>query len=277
MTATIAGGIVAPALLMFGLSRSDAATASLFLNLEAVFGALLAWFVFREATGRRVVSGFVAIFAGGVLLAWPSHGVIPGRSLGLFCIAGACLCWGVDNNVTRKISSGDSRVIAAIKGAVAGCTNTLLALAVGARLPAGQELVSAMALGFLGYGVSLVLFIVSLRRLGTARTGAYFSTAPFIGGALAVALYGQPLTATFWIAGGLMALGVWLHVTEQHEHEHLHEPLTHTHAHRHDAHHQHGHPKGSDATEPHTHEHRHVPVRHSHPHFPDIHHEHQHR
>jgi drug/metabolite transporter (DMT)-like permease len=261
---------------MFGLSRSDAATASLLLNLEAVFSALLAWFVFREATGPRIVWGFAAIFAGSVVLAWPSQIMIEGRSLGLLCIVGACLFWGIDNNVTRKISAGDSRVIAAIKGVVAGSTNTLLALSFGATSPAAQAVASALVLGFLGYGVSLVLFIVSLRHLGTARTGAYFSTAPLIGGALSVVLYGHTLTAAFYIAGALMALGVWLHVTEQHEHEHSHEAVNHTHAHRHDAHHQHGHSDSWDGAEPHTHEHRHVAISHSHPHFPDIHHEHRH-
>jgi drug/metabolite transporter (DMT)-like permease len=274
--ATGAGGVIAPALLMAGLTRADAATASLLLNLEAVFTAVLAWVVFREATSRRVVLGFFAIFVGGLLLAWPAQLASPGRSLGLLSVAAACLCWGLDNNLTRKISAADSRVIAGIKGLVAGSANTALALAFGAKLPALPYLLGTLLLGFLGYGVSLVLFIVALRNLGTARTGAYFSTAPFIGTALAVVLYGQPITAVFWLAAFLMGLGVWLHVTEQHEHGHLHEPLTHTHAHVHDAHHQHEHGDEWDGTEPHAHEHHHEPLRHSHQHFPDIHHRHGH-
>jgi drug/metabolite transporter (DMT)-like permease len=274
--ATIAGGVLAPALLMFGLSLSDAATASLLLNLEAVFSAALAWIIFREATSRRIVLGFLAIFAGGVLLAWPSHVMVPGRSLGLICVAAACLFWGIDNNVTRRISAGDSRIIAGIKGLVAGSTNTVLALVLGALLPTPARLAGTLVLGFLGYGVSLVLFIVSLRHLGTARTGAYFSTAPFIGSALSMLLYGQPITMAFYLAAALMAVGVWLHVTEHHEHEHSHEALSHTHAHRHDSHHQHEHGQAWDRIEPHTHEHHHPPLRHSHAHFPDIHHEHRH-
>src|SRR5437879_630296 len=237
--ATLAGGVVAPALLMVGLTRADAATASLLLNLEAVFTALLAWFVFREATSRRIVLGFVAIFVGGLLLAWPAQLASPGRSLGLLSVAAACLCWGLDNNFTRKISAADARVIAGIKGLVAGTANTVLALGLGAKLPALPYLAGTLVLGFFGYGVSLVLFIVALRHLGTARTGAYFATAPFIGTALAVLLYGQPITLAFWLAAVLMGLGVWLHVTEHHKHEHVHEPLTHTHAHVHDEHHQH--------------------------------------
>ena len=274
--AIVSGGVLAPALLMYGLRRSDAATASLLLNVEAIFSAALAWLVFREATSKRVVLGFFAIFVGGLLLAWPGRLSAPDRSLGLLCVAGACLCWGLDNNLTRKISAGDSRVIAAIKGLVAGGTNTILAVSIGAKMPALPQLFGTLALGFLGYGVSLVLFIVALRHLGTARTGAYFSTAPFIGTALAILLYGQPVTAMFYLAALLMAFGVWLHLTEHHEHEHVHESLKHTHSHRHDAHHEHQHSGPWDGAEPHTHEHDHVPLRHRHPHFPDIHHEHQH-
>jgi drug/metabolite transporter (DMT)-like permease len=274
--ATIAGGILAPALLMFGLSRSDAATVSLLLNLEAVFSAALAWFIFREATSRRIVLGFIAIFMGGCILAWPSHVIVPGRALSLLCVVAACLGWGIDNNVTRKISGGDSRFLAGIKGLVAGATNTILAISFGATFPAVPELAETLVLGFLGYGVSLVLFIVSLRHLGTARTGAYFSTAPFVGSAFAVILYGQPATVAFYLAAALMAAGIWLHITEHHEHEHLHESLTHTHAHEHDAHHQHDHVDEWDGTRPHTHEHHHAALHHTHPHFPDRHHEHRH-
>jgi drug/metabolite transporter (DMT)-like permease len=274
--ATVAGGIVAPVLLMVGLTRADAATASLLLNLESVFTAVLAWFVFREATSRRVVLGFVAIFLGGLLLAWPAQTVSPGRSEGLLAVAAACLCWGLDNNLTRRISAADSHVIAGIKGLVAGTTNTALAVALGANFPPLPYLAGTLALGFVGYGVSLVLFIVALRNLGTARTGAYFSTAPFIGTAIAVVLYGQPVTGAFWLAAALMGVGVWLHVTEHHEHAHVHEPLRHSHSHEHDEHHKHEHGEGWDATEPHVHEHHHEALRHYHPHFPDIHHQHRH-
>jgi drug/metabolite transporter (DMT)-like permease len=274
--ATICGGGIAPVLLMLGLTRSDAASASLLLNLEAILTALLAWFVFREATSRRIVIGFIAIAAGGLLLAWPSRltGIHP--SLGPLFIAGACLFWAVDNNVTRKISGADPRLIAAIKGLVAGATNTALAAVLGAKIPALPYLVGTLTLGFFGYGVSLVLFIVALRQLGTARTGAYFATAPFIGTAIAIALYGQPAGNAFWIAALLMIVGVWLHVTEHHEHEHMHEAITHAHSHVHDEHHQHSHGDDWDGAEPHTHEHHHAPLRHAHPHFPDIHHQHRH-
>jgi drug/metabolite transporter (DMT)-like permease len=274
--ATISGGIVAPALIMLGLARSDAATASLLLNAEAVFSALLAWLLFREATSRRVVLGFFAIFGGCALLSWPSRLVLGSTPLGPLYVVAACVCWGLDNNLTRNISTADSRVIAAIKGLCAGATNTALALAMGAALPAAPELAGALTLGFLGYGVSLVLFIVSLRQLGTARTGAYFATSPFIGTLLAVLLYRDPITAAFYLASALMAVGVWLHVTEQHTHKHEHGPMTHMHEHAHDAHHQHEHGPEIDPAEPHTHLHNHGFLRHRHAHFPDIHHGHRH-
>jgi len=271
------GGVLGPALLMLGLSRAHAAVASLLLNLEAAFTALIAWMLFHEATSPRVVLGFGVILAGSVALFWPT--TIGGQKdwTAMMAIAGACLCWGIDNNLTRRVSGGNAPAIAALKGLAAGITNVAAALVLQARLPDAALLASALVLGFLGYGLSLVLFIVALRNLGTARTSAYFATAPFIGGALAIVMYRDAMGWPFWIAAACMAAGVWLHLTEQHEHEHVHEPLLHTHAHWHDLHHQHEHPDGWDGMEPHVHEHYHAPIRHSHPHFPDLHHRHTHR
>jgi drug/metabolite transporter (DMT)-like permease len=276
--ATLAGGIVAPALLMTGLARADAAASSLLLNLEVVFTAAIAWVVFREPTSRRVVLGLLVIFVGGLVLVWPGR-LASGSAANLpalLAIVAACLCWAIDNNLTRRISASDPRIIAGIKGLVAGITNTALAFGLGATLPAVPKLLATIVLGFLGYGLSLVLFILALRQLGTARTSAYFATAPFIGAAVAVAFFGQPGEPAFWLAALCMGAGVWLHVTEHHEHDHVHEALTHTHSHTHDEHHQHEHGAGWDGAEPHTHEHQHEPVRHHHAHFPDIHHQHGH-
>ena len=274
--AIASGGVLGPILLMYGLSRTSAADASLLLNLEAVLTALLAWVAFRENAGRRIVLGMALIVAGGGVLAWPrgaaGHGDLPGA----LAVAGACLCWAVDNNLTRKVSASDPLFIAAIKGLTAGATNLALALALGATLPPPAVVAAAMGVGFVGYGVSLALFVVALRGLGAARTGAYFSTAPFVGSALAIVVLHEPVGAPFWVAAFLMAAGVWLHLTEHHEHEHVHDALTHTHAHRHDLHHQHSHAFTWDGHEPHTHEHRHEPLRHTHPHYPDVHHRHGH-
>lgn len=274
--ATLAGGIVAPVLLLMGLRSADAASASLLLNLELVFTASIAWLMFREATSRRVVSGLCVIFVGGLLLAWPPKGPSHGNLGALLMITGACLGWAVDNNLTRRISTADARLIAGIKGLAAGGTNIALAHWLGAVLPSVGSVAAALMLGFVGYGLSLVLFIVALRELGTARTSAYFAAAPFVGAGIAILWYGQPGGGLFWLAAACMAAGIWLHLTESHVHEHVHQALTHTHAHTHDAHHQHRHPPGMDLTEPHVHEHFHAPLHHSHPHFPDIHHRHEH-
>jgi hypothetical protein len=143
-------------------------------------------------------------------------------------------------------------------------------------MPGAIDVLLAGVVGFLGYGVSLALFVVALRHLGAARTGAYFSTAPFVGAVAAVVALGEPVTFQLLVAGALMALGVWLHLTEQHEHEHVHRPMTHTHPHVHDEHHQHQHSAGEPIEEPHTHAHDHQWLKHSHPHTPDMHHEHRH-
>ena len=274
--AIIAGGVVGPILLMYGLTQTSAADASLLLNLEAVLTALLAWIVFHENADRRIVLGMTLIVAGGLVLAWPAAGAGRTSVVGALSVTGACACWALDNNLTRKVSAGDPLFIAGTKGLVAGITNIALALALDARLPRAALSAAAMVVGFLGYGVSLVLFVLALRGLGSARTGAYFSTAPFVGAAIAIIAFGEPVSWPFWLAAALMAAVVWLHLTEVHEHEHAHELLTHTHTHRHDAHHQHEHAFEWDGREPHTNEHTHDPLVHRHPHYPDVHHRHEH-
>lgn len=270
------GGILGPAALMFGLVHTTGAAASLLLNLEAVLTAALAWLVFKENADARVVLGMVVIVAGGVLLSWPTEEIGATPWLGSLAIAAACLCWAIDNNLTRKVSASDALFIAGAKGLAAGATNTALALLFGVPLPSFLAGVSAMLLGLLGYGVSLVMFVLALRGLGSARTGAYFSTAPFIGATIALFGFGEAATWTFWAAAGLMGIGVWLHLTEHHHHEHEHGPVEHSHSHEHDQHHQHDHADCLNPSDRHSHAHRHAPLTHSHPHFPDIHHQHGH-
>lgn len=270
------GGVLGPIALMFGLTRTSGATASLMLNLESVLTALLAWVVFKENADRRIVLGMIVIVLGGCVLSWPQESTSTHDWTGPLAVAFACLCWAIDNNLTRKVSASDAVFIAGLKGLSAGVVNCALALAIGAQLPAISTLLPTLLVGFLGYGVSLVLFVLALRGLGSARTGAYFSTAPFLGAALSILMLGELVSWLFWLAAALMALGVWIHLTENHAHEHQHEPLVHSHRHTHDEHHQHEHDFEWDGTEPHNHLHHHAPIRHSHPHFPDIHHRHKH-
>jgi drug/metabolite transporter (DMT)-like permease len=269
------GGILGPVLLMAGLRATPGSTASLLLNLEGVFTALLAWFVFRENFDRRIAVGMLLIVAGGIALSWSPDATVQ-LPFGAFAIGGACLCWGIDNNLTQKVSGGDPLQVAAIKGAVSGCVNLLSAALIGARWPTLPVISLALVVGFLGYGVSLSLFVVALRHVGTARTGAYFSVAPFIGAAVSLPLLAEPVGPALLVAALLMAAGVWLHVTERHEHEHAHEPIAHSHRHVHDDHHQHVHSPGDSAEASHTHPHVHERMAHGHPHYPDLHHRHGH-
>jgi drug/metabolite transporter (DMT)-like permease len=269
------GGLIGPVLLMWGLARTSASAASLLLNSEGVFTALVAWFVFRENFDRRIALGMCLIVLGAAVLSWPSNGrresILPSLA-----IVAACFAWALDNNLTRKVALVDATTIAMLKGLVAGSVNLGLAVAAGASLPLPGPLAAAAVLGFMSYGVSLVLFVTALRALGTARTGAYFSTAPFAGAALSVLMLHEALTWRLSVAFVFMGAGVWLHFTEHHVHAHWHEVMDHDHEHDHDAHHRHEHDTPDAPATSHRHRHHHEPVSHSHEHYPDAHHRHRH-
>lgn len=277
--AIVAGGMIGPVLLMVGLIAMPASGASLLLNAEGVFTALLAWFAFKENVDRRIAVGMLAIVMGALLLSWPQQGIQFAGMWPALAVLGACMAWAIDNNLTRKVSLSDATFIAMSKGLVAGFTNLVLALLAHTAWPETGAVIGAVLLGFAGYGASLTLFVIALRHLGTARTGAYFSVAPFFGAALAILFLGEPITLPLLLAGSLMALGVCLHLTEQHEHEHDHALLEHTHEHTHgvdDEHHQHEHDEKIAPGTRHSHWHQHLPMTHSHRHYPDAHHQHLH-
>jgi drug/metabolite transporter (DMT)-like permease len=273
--AIVAGGVVAPVLLMSGLVTTLGSTASLLLNTEGVFTAFIAWLVFKENYDRRILIGMLAIIAGGIVLSVTSAPYfLP--SIGSLLIIGACLCWAIDNNLTRKISGADATLIASYKGLVAGAVNTGFAIIRGSHWPGLNDLFSSLTIGFLGYGISLVLYVLALRHIGAARTGAYFAAAPFIGAVVSVLTFREAITVQLIAAGVLMGIGLWLHMTEHHAHEHIHESVEHEHEHVHDEHHQHEHLPSDPLGEPHVHAHTHERLMHNHPHFPDQHHGHDH-
>jgi drug/metabolite transporter (DMT)-like permease len=273
--AIFCGGILGPILLLVGLQLTSASAASLLLVLEGVFSALIAWIAFREHFHIRIGIGMAAITLGAAVLAWQGEFSLE-TAYGPVLIVLACLSWAADNNFTRKVALSNPVQIAMIKGLVAGSVNLALCLLVGV-VSFEPILVAAGALiGFLSYGVGLVIFVYALRAIGSARTAAYYSVAPFIGALVAVVLLGEPVTWQLAIAALLMAFGVWLHLSEHHEHPHQHETLEHSHSHIHDMHHQHEHSAKDPAHEPHVHTHVHRPTRHTHPHFPDAHHTHEH-
>lgn len=275
LSAAIAcGGVAAPVLLLWGLSGIGATQASLLLSTEGVLTVMVSAVIFREHVDARIWMGAALMLLAGTLLSC-TPGSDTGISLHALAVVGACALWGADNNLTRPISGADPVAIAMLKGLAAGAANLLLAYGVGEAIPSAGFLVSAMALGSLAYGASLLLYILALRHLGSARAAAHFGAAPFIGAALSSLILGEPWTLALAVACGLMVLATCLILSERHTHAHQHEPMEHTHLHVHDTHHQHGHAP-EDGPEPHAHTHRHPALFHAHPHLPDLHHRHRH-
>jgi drug/metabolite transporter (DMT)-like permease len=272
--AVIAGGILAPTLLVLGIKYSAAFEVSLLLNLETVATTVLAVFLFHEHVGVRVWIGQSFIVAGAALvsLQGPSGALFSPSAL---FVLGACLLWGLDNNLTRGVENIGPSAIATMKGITAGLFNTALAFALGYAFPSIPVGGALLGIGFLSYGLSLVLFIQALRLLGSSRTGAYFAGGPFIGMLFAVALLNERPALHQWGGGILLGAGLWFLLREGHGHVHRHDPVAHAHPHVHDEHHRHGH-GGIEIAEPHEHTHEHEPLAHSHAHVPDTHHRHRH-
>jgi drug/metabolite transporter (DMT)-like permease len=271
----VAGGVVAPVLLLLGLERVSGVSGSLLLNLEGPFTILLGVIVFREHLPRLALIGAVVIFSGAVVL-----GMGPGGAradwVGILLIATACAAWSLDNNLTQALTVRDPRAIVRLKTGVAGTVNVTLAFVIGEHLPSASVVAAALALGAVSYGLSVYFDALALRHLGAAREAAVFAVAPFAGALFAPLVLPETLRAVDLFAGVLMAVGVVLLLREHHEHVHVHEPMDHDHLHVHDEHHHHSHPPGVDAREPHAHEHHHEELVHSHPHVSDVHHRHSH-
>jgi drug/metabolite transporter (DMT)-like permease len=272
LSALLAGGVAAPIFLLLGLDKTPASTASLLLNFEAAATTLIAGLVFREAVDRRIWWAVGLITLASILLSW--IGGNWGFSLAALGILAACLLWGLDNNLTRHISAKNPLLIVGIKGLGAGA----LAFILGIPLPGWKLVGLALIVGAVCYGLSIQLFILALRSLGAARTGALFGIAPFIGAVLSLFLFPGSPGLLFWLALPAMLVGAWLMLTEQHHHDHLHLMTEHAHAHAHpDDHHQHEHDAGTAFVNgKHAHLHLHDEQEHAHPHKPDIHHRHAH-
>jgi drug/metabolite transporter (DMT)-like permease len=271
----VLGGILGPVLMLWGLSRVNALTGSLLLNLEAPFTMVVAVLLFKEHMGRHALMAAACIVSGAALLRL-STGSGESDVWGILAIAGACLAWALDNNLTQRLSLRDPFAVVRIKALAAGGTNFALALLAGHALPSWRFIAPALLVGSLSYGASIVLDAYALRLVGAAREAAFFATAPFIGAIASVVLLKEPLAG--WDIGSmaLMVAGVLLLLRERHGHQHQHRPVEHEHRHTHDQHHQHNHGPDALPGEPHTHVHRHASLVHDHPHVPDIHHRHEH-
>lgn len=274
--AVIAGGILAPILLLFGLQSTTAATSSLLLNLESVATVLIASFVFSEAIGNRVWWAMALITLASITLSLNLTGEW-GFSIGALAVIGACFLWGLDNNLTRNVSAKDPLAIVAIKGLAAGSFSLMLGFILGNSLPSLGTVALAMLVGSLCYGISIALFVLAMRSLGAARTGTLFATAPFVGAALSFVLLREQPTTLFFVSLPLMILGVVLMLSESHAHSHSHELEEHEHRHFHpESHHMHHEEDNIAENVTHSHWHIHRPDRHLHPHTPDLHHRHAH-
>jgi len=275
--AVIAGGMLAPILLLVGLRSTTAATASLLLNLESVATVLIAGFIFGEAIGRRIWWAIALITLAGITLSLNLTGEW-GFSLGALAVIGACALWGLDNNLTRNVSAKDPLTIVVVKGIAAGSFSLVLGLVLGKSLPSLGVIIQALMVGSLCYGVSIALFVLAMRNLGAARTGALFATAPFVGAALSFVLLREQPTSLFFGSLPLMILGAALMLSESHVHHHSHELEGHDHSHSHpDIHHSHYHGSLSpEEARTHAHWHTHPLVVHVHAHAPDLHHRHSH-
>jgi drug/metabolite transporter (DMT)-like permease len=271
----LAGGVAGPLLLLIGLQRVSAVMGSLLLNLEAVFTIALAVLLFREHLSPLAALAAALIVGGSTVLAL-GPGDLSAHAVGIVAVAGACLCWGLDNNLTQKLSLRDPITVVQYKTLAAGSFSLALALATGARLPGPGVIGAALLVGLGSYGLSIVLDVYALRLLGAAREAAFFATAPFVGALAAVPIVGERLGGAELAGGALMLVGVLVLLRERHSHAHAHDAVEHEHLHTHDEHHQHEHPPGVDATAPHTHRHRHAPLTHAHPHVSDSHHRHRH-
>ena len=274
-TAVLAGGAIGPVLLMAGLARTSAATASILLNTELAATVIVAAVFFREHLGRRVLTSAAMITVAGVLLTWEPGAAV---DVGAVLIIAACVFWGLDNCVTAGIEHLAPEHVVALKGVVAGVANLAIGLVVtgwGASTGPG-EIAAALVVGAAGYGLSITLWVKGARELGAARGQVIFATAPFIGAAIAWIVLGEPVLGVQVLAGALAATGVVISLRSAHEHDHTHAALIHEHEHAHlDDHHDHEH-DGSAVPGRHTHQHRHDRRVHSHPHVPDLHHRHDH-
>jgi drug/metabolite transporter (DMT)-like permease len=269
--AVVLGGAIGPVLLAAGLSHASAATASLLLNLELVFTTLLAYFIFREHIGPRLASGTALVVTAGLVLGWSTNADL---RVGALFIAGACLCWAVDNCVTANLDELAPAHITFAKGLIAGGANLVIGLALGGAVGAWPAL-AALVLGGFGYGISITLWVAGARDLGAARGQLVFATAPFVGAIVAWTVFADQVTAREVVSLLIAAVGVSFVLHSDHEHDHRHDAVEHDHEHRHDdEHHDHGHP--DDDVVRHQHRHQHDALVHVHPHLPDLHHRHEH-
>ena len=269
------GAVLGPVALAWGLQHTSGASASLLLTTEALFTALLAWWMYGETVNRRIASAMLLLLVGGLVLV-VEKGLAGNMQLsGMLAVLVATVAWGVDNTLSRAVAERDPGDVVLVKAGLGAGATTAMALLVGDPLPGVGAGLALVAIGSTGYGLSLRLYLLAQREFGAARTGSVFAFAPFVGAAGAFALGERSGTWMLVLGGALMLAGVVLHLFESHGHIHDHDELAHEHAHTHDDGH-HGHTHAESPVGSHSHLHRHVALSHQHPHAPDAHHRHKH-
>lgn len=272
--AILSGGVVAPLCLAYGIKYGTASEVTLLLNLETVATTVIAWLFFKEQIGRYVWTGKFLILIAAAIVVLRGEGGLAFSVSGLLIVA-ACVFWGIDNNLTRDVEDLSSTVLAAVKGFAAGIFNIVLSLLFSSGSASAYQVGGALVIGAFSYGLSLVLFVEALRKIGSARTATFFAVGPFVGTLLSVAILGERPPAASWFAASLMIAGIFLLCREMHKHLHTHQATAHSHMHVHDEHHRHEHEEKNPARR-HEHFHVHDEMQHSHVHWPDIHHRHTH-
>jgi len=271
------GAFLGPVTLAWGLQHTSGVGASLMLTLEAVFTALLAGWLYGESLDRRMWGAVLLLLTGGIFLVLDQAktGADVQATWGLLAVLVATAVWGIDNTLSRPLAERDPAQVVLAKSVLGALASLLLALWIGEPIPTFRALFALLALGAVGYGLSLRFYLLAQRAFGAARTGSVYAFAPFLGAGLAWLLGDRSGGWGLLLAGMLMCSGIVLHLMESHSHEHQHDAIEHEHAHDHDdGHHTHTHDPMPQTM--HSHAHRHEAIRHTHPHVPDAHHSHKH-
>lgn len=205
--------IAAPIFLMFGLTMTTAANASLLNNFEIVATAVIALSIFKEAINRRLWIAIVLITVSSILLSVEDTSSFS-FSIGSIFVILACICWGVENNCTRKISGKDPLQIVVIKGFGSGIGSLTIAFAVGEQINSLTYVPAVLLLGFVAYGLSICFYVYAQREIGAAKTSAYYAVAPFIGVVLSFLILGERPNMLFGTALLIMIAGTYLASTD---------------------------------------------------------------
>jgi len=254
---------------------ANAASVSIWLNMELVATAILGILIFKDALDRNTWIGVFLTIMAGIITSFGegSSGIISG-----LLITAACICWGVDNHLTALTDGASPQTVTFVKGIVAGSVNLIIGCLIADQTMAFGNIIPAIIVGVFAYGFSIVLYVTSAQNIGATRSQILFSTAPIWGVVLSYLFVHEPFQWVHVVSIALLTLAVVVTNLFTHNHQHTHVFMEHIHYHQHtDGHHNHTHE--GETVPPgkwHSHLHTHEPMTHEHPHDPDLHHRHEH-